>query len=107
MDDARFRAERLLTLSSGARRLADIIAAAEGPVRYEVLRHLLRVSEETMSEVLEEAVHVRLVRRDADPLMYLPWDEALRDELRSHMTPERIDKMRAHLAGAAERVFGE
>ena len=37
MNDERFRAEQLLTLSSGARRLADLIAAAEGPVRYEVL----------------------------------------------------------------------
>ena len=82
-------------------------AAAEGPVRYEVLRHLLRVSEETMSEILEEAVHVRLVRRTDDPLMYVSWDEALREELRSHIAPERAAKMRAHLAGAAERVFGD
>lgn len=107
MDDARFRAEQLLTLSSGARRLADLIAAAEGPVRYEVLRHLLRVSEETMSEILEEAVHVRLVRRTDDPFMYVPWDEALGEEIRSHIAPERAAKMRAHLAGAAERVFGD
>lgn len=105
MDDARFRAEQLLTLSSGARRLADIIAAAEGPVRYEVLRHMLRVSEETMTEVLEEAVHVRLVRRTDDPFMYVPFDAALGDELRSHMAPERIARMRSQLAGATERVF--
>ena len=46
MDTSRRRAEQLLTLSSAARRLADLIAVAGAPVRYEVLRHLVRVSEE-------------------------------------------------------------
>jgi enoyl-CoA hydratase len=61
MSDGDLPAERLIYLSSGARRLADLIAAAEAPARYEVLRHLLRVSEETMTEVLEEAVGAGLV----------------------------------------------
>ena len=62
----RLRAEQLLTLSSAARRLSDVVAAAETPLRFEVMRHLLRVSEETMIEVLEEVVTVGLVRRGDD-----------------------------------------
>ena len=105
MDDEGFRAQRLLTLSSGARRLADLVAAADAPVRFEVLRHLLRVSEETMIEVLEEVVDVRLVRRGDDPFTYIPWDDALRDDLRESMPQDRISRIRAQLAGAAERVW--
>ena len=41
MDESRLRAEQLLTLSSAARRLSDLVAAAEQPLRYEVVRHLL------------------------------------------------------------------
>ena len=107
MDESRFRAEQLLTLSSAARRLADLIAAAERPVRYEVLRHLLRVSEETMIEVLEEAVHVRLVRRGDDPFTYTPHDDTVGAEIREAMPPDRLDRMRRQLESAAERVFGE
>ena len=107
MDESRFRAEQLLTLSSAARRLADLIAAAERPVRYEVLRHLLRVSEETMIEVLEEAVHVRLVRRGEDPFTYMPYDDAVGAEIREGMLPERLERLRRRLESAAERVFGE
>ncbi len=107
MDESRFRAEQLLTLSSAARRLADLIAASEAPVRYEVLRHLLRVSEETMIEVLEEAVHVRLVRRGQDPFTYVPHDDMVGAEIREAMPPDRLDRMRRQLDSAAERVFGE
>ena len=107
MDESRFRAEQLLTLSSAARRLADLIAASEAPVRYEVLRHLLRVSEETMIEVLEEAVHVRLVRRGDDPFTYVPYGDTVGAEIREAMQPDRLDRMRRQLGSAAERVFGE
>lgn len=107
MDESRLRAEQLITLSSAARRLADLIAAAEGPARYEVLRHLLRVSEETMIEVLEEAVNVRLVRRGEDPFTYTPYNDALGAEIREGMPPDRLDRLRAQLRSAAERVFGE
>jgi hypothetical protein len=99
------RAEQLLTLSSAARRLADLVAAAERPLHYEVLRHLLRVSEETMVEVLDEAVHVRLVRRGDDPFTYVPLDDALGAEIRDGMAPERLDRLRRQIAAASERVF--
>jgi hypothetical protein len=105
VDDGRTRAEQLLTLSSAGRRLADLIAASEAPARYEVLRHLLRVSEETMTEVLEEAVHLRLVRRGSDPFTYVPYDEALGAEIVAGMPPERLQRLRQQLASAADRVF--
>jgi hypothetical protein len=105
MDASRFRAEQLLTLSSAARRLADLVAAAERPLHYEVLRHLLRVSEETMVEVLDEAVHVGLVRRGDDPFTYVPRDDALGAEIRGGMPPERLDRLRRQIHAATERVF--
>jgi hypothetical protein len=105
MDQSRFRAEQLLTLSSAARRLADLIAAAEQPIHYEVLRHLLRVSEETMVEVLDEAVHVNLVRRGNDPFTYVSFDERLGTEIREGMAPERLVRLRSQIRAAAERVF--
>jgi hypothetical protein len=105
VDDARFRAEQLLALSSAARRLADLIAAAKQPAHYEVLRHLLRVSEETMIEVLEETIHVRLVRRGDDPFTYVPHDDTVCAEIRDTMPPDRLARLRAQLASAAERVF--
>jgi hypothetical protein len=105
MDEGPVRAEQLLTLSSAARRLAELMSAAEQPAHYEVLRHLLRVSEETMIEVLDEAVHVRLVRRGADPFTYVPHDESVGAEIRESMPPDRLARLRAQLASAAERVF--
>jgi hypothetical protein len=105
MDESRPRAEELLTLSSGARRIADLVAASERPLRYEVLRHLLRVSEETMTEVLEEAVRARLVRRGEDPFTYVPANDATGDAIRESIGETRIARMRQQLASAAERVF--
>jgi hypothetical protein len=105
MDDSRRRAEELLTLSSAARRIADLVAASAAPARYEVLRHLLRVSEETMTEVLEEAVRARLVRRGDDPFTYVPQDEHTGDQIRDALGPERAERMRRQMASAAERVF--
>jgi hypothetical protein len=103
-DTSRARAEELLTLSSAARRIADLVAASNTPVRYEVLRHLLRVSEETMTEVLEEAVRARLVRRGADPFTYVPHDEHTGEAIRDALG-DRASRMRQQLASAAERVF--
>ncbi len=98
-------AEQLLYLSSAARRLADLIAAAEAPVRYEVLRHLLRVSEETMTEVLEEAVGARLVARAADPFSYVPFDERTGVAVRAGMDNERLARLRGQIETARQRVF--
>ena len=104
-DQSRARAEELLTLSSAARRIADLVAAAGQPVRYEVLRHLLRVSEETMTEVLEEAVRARLVRRGEDPFTYVPYDDGTGAAIREGIGEARAARMRQQLASAAERVF--
>jgi hypothetical protein len=101
----RARAEQLLTMSSAGRRLSDLVAAAESPLHYNVMRHLLRVSEETMTEVLQEAVDLGLVRRTEDPLFYVPADEATGNDLREALGPERIARMRAQIASATARVF--
>ena len=105
MEQQPLRAEQLLTLSSAGRRMADLVAAADAPVRYEVLRHLLRVSEETMTEVLEEIVALKLVRRADDPFTYVPADARLAAELRDALGPERIDRMRRQIDGARQRVM--
>ena len=104
-DPAAIRAEQLLTLSGAARRLADIIAASDHPVRYEVLRHLLRVSEETMTEVLEESVHVRLVKRGDDPFTYVPYSTEVAAGIAAHMDIERRDLIRRQIVSATARVF--
>ena len=99
------RAEELLMLSSAGRRLADLVAASATPLRYEVVRHLLRVSEETMTETLEEVVGLSLVKRGPDPFTYVSYDEQTRDEIVEHMQPERRDKLRAQIESASRRVF--
>lgn len=106
MDDDRARAEQLLTLSAGARRIADVVAAASpAPVAYEVLRHLLRMSEEAMTAALEEAVQARLVRRGDAPSRYVAWDDALAAEIAGGMTGERLARIRRNVASASQRVF--
>ena len=105
MDESRRRAEQLLTLSSAARRLADLIAAAGAPVQYEVLRHLVRVSEETMTEVLQEAVDAQLVRRASDPFTYVPYDDEVASEISRGIDPERVERMRRQLENARREVF--
>jgi hypothetical protein len=105
MDESRARAEQLLTLSSAARRVSDLVAASEAPLRYEVMRHLLRVSEETMTEVLEEAVFARLVRRGSDPFTYVAYDETVGHDLREALGEQRLERLRAQVSGATQRVF--
>jgi hypothetical protein len=104
MDASRLRAEQLLTLSGAARRISDLVAASEAPLRYEVLRHLLRVSEETMTEVLEEAVHARLVKRGPNPFTYVPFDVETGAAIREALADGRLQRMREQLAGATRRV---
>jgi hypothetical protein len=105
--DGPLRAEELLTLSGGARRLADLVAAAEAPLRFEVVRHVLRVSEETMIEVLEEAVAARLVARGPDASTYVPYDAETGAAIREGMDAERLARLRSQIDGASQRVFGE
>ena len=102
-----FRAESLLRLSSAARRISDLVAASEKPLRYEVIRHLLRVSEETMTEVLEEAVRAGLVKRGEDPFTYVPASDALGQELRDALGEDRLATFRKQIASASLRVFGD
>ena len=104
MDESRLRAEQLLTLSSAARRVSDLVAAADAPVRYEVLRHLLRTSEEDMIDALNEAIAVELVRRGDSPSTYMPYDDETGAAIRESMGEERAARLRAQLAGAAARV---
>lgn len=103
--DSRVRAEQLLLLSSAARRLSDIVAAAEAPVRYEVLRRLLRAGEETMIEVLDEAVAAGLVARGADPSTYVPAEPATGEAIRAAMGEDRLQRLREQIASAARRVL--
>lgn len=107
MDRARLRAEQLLALSGAARRVSDLVAAAETPLHYEVMRHLLRVSEETMTEVLEEAVGASLVKRGDEPFFYVPYDAPLGDEIREAMGVERLSRLRQHIRSATGRVLPE
>jgi len=105
MDESGIRAEQLLTLSSAGRRLSDLVSAAIAPLRYEVMRHLLRVSEETMTETLEEVVELHLVRRGPDPFTYVPFDEVTGDAIRTSIDPERLTRLRSQIASATLRVF--
>lgn len=105
-DEERIPAEQLLALSSGARRIADVVAAASpSSVRYEVLRHMLRMPEEAMVGALAEAVSAKLVRRSGGPSSYVSWDAALAAEIAGGMPLERLDRMRRQIASASERVF--
>lgn len=107
MDRARLRAEQLLALSGAARRVSDLVAAAEMPLHYEVMRHLLRVSEETMTEVLEEAVGASLVRRGDEAFSYVPFDDATGAAIRDAMGEDRRERLRQHIQSAARRVLPE
>lgn len=105
MDESRLRAEQLLTLSSAGRRLSDLVSAATAPLRYEVVRHLVRVSEEDMTSTLEEVVELHLVRRGADAFTYVPYDDATGDAIRESMEPARLARLRAQIESATLRVF--
>lgn len=105
MDEPRIRAEQLLTLSGAARRLTDFVVAADRPLRYEVIRHLLRMGEETMTEVLDEAVAARLIARGPDPHTYIPYDEATAEAVRWGIDDERLARLRGQIEGATRRVF--
>ena len=105
MADTDRRGEDLLMLSSAGRRLSDLVAVATAPLRYEVVRHLLRVSEETMTETLEEVVGLNLVKRGPDPFTYVSFDDATRAEIVEHMLPERLERLRRQIEGASKRVW--
>ena len=105
MDESRLRAEQLLTLSGGARRISDLVSASVDPLHYEVMRHLLRMSEEDMIEALGEAVDARLVKRGPNRFTYVPHDEATGEAIREALGEERLDRLRGQIAGASKRVL--
>lgn len=105
MDESHTRAEQLLTLSAVARRLADMVVAAEEPMRFEVLRHALRVPEGDAITALREATDVGLVRRGDDPHSYVPSDEATAAAIRDGWDVERLARLRAQIASAKARVY--
>ncbi len=105
MDESGTRAEQLLTLSAVARRLADMVAAAEAPLRFEVLRHALRVPEGDAIAALREATDAGLVRRGDDPHSYVPSDEATAAAIREGFDDERLARLRALIASATARVY--
>ena len=92
-------------LSSAARRIGEVVAVAEAPARYETLRHLLRVSEETMTEVLEEAVAAGLVKRADTPFTYEPGDPQIGVEIAAGIDGQRTERMRAQIARAARDIL--
>jgi hypothetical protein len=105
VDESHVRAEQLLTLTTVARRLADMVAAAEGPVRFEVLRHALRVPEGDAITALREATDAGLVRRGDDAHSYVPYDEATAAAIREGFDAGRLARLRALIAGATARVY--
>ena len=105
MDDSRTRAEQLLTLSTVARRLADMVAAAEEPLHFDVLRHALRAPEGDAIMALREATDAGLVRRGDDPHSYVPSDEATAAAIRDGWDGERLARIRSQIASAKARVY--
>ena len=83
----------------------DLIAASDEPLRYEILRHMLRVSEETMTEVLEEAVSASLVKRGPNPFTYVPFNEAIGKDIRAALGEDRLARLQQQISGASKRVL--
>lgn len=103
-DDAR---QRLARLSGSARRLLDYVAVLEGGARYEVLRHLARVSEEDIVEDLREAVDAGvLAATPGRPNSYDFQDDDVRSIVLAEAGAERLPKLRARAEAARRRVEG-
>ena len=99
--------ERLARLSGSARRLLDYVVVLEGGARYEVLRHLARVSEEDIIEDLREAVSADiLVAMPGRPNSYDFSDDALRALVLAEAGADRLLKLRARAQAARQRVEG-
>jgi hypothetical protein len=75
------------------------------PLRFEVMRHLLRISEESMIDTLQEVVGLELVKRGDDAFTYVPFDEATRAGIVEGMAPERVERLRSQIEGASKRVW--
>ncbi len=100
--------QRLAPLSGSARRLLDHVAALDGAARYEVLRHIARVSEEDMVEDLREVVEAgALAALPGRPNMYDFPDEAVRAFVVGEAGEERLTRLRARAQAARRRVEGD
>ena len=100
--------KRLASLSGGARRLLDHVAALDGSAGYAVLRHLARVSEEDIIEDLREVVEAgALAALPGRPNVYDFPDEALRAFVVAEAGVERLSRLRARAQAARRRVEGD
>lgn len=100
--------ERLVRLSGSARRLLDYVAVLEGGARYEVLRHIARVTEEDMIADLRETVEAGLLAPlPGRPNAYDFVDASARELVRAQIGVERLPKLRARAEAARRRVEGE
>jgi len=99
--------ERLRGLSGSARRLLDYAVVLEGGARYEVLRHIARVSEEDMIEDLREVVEAGLLSvMPGRPNSYDFVDEGVRALVLADVGETRLPKLRARALAARRRVEG-
>ena len=99
--------ERLSRLSGSARRLLDYAVVLEGGARYEVLRHIARVSEEDMIENLREVVEAGiLAAQEGRPNYYDFTNDEWREVVLADAGEQRLPKLRAKAEGARRRVEG-
>ncbi len=99
--------DRLVHLSASTRRLLDYVAVLPGGVRYAVLRHIARVSEEDMVIELREAVDAGVLAvLPGQPNVYDFADEALREIVFEGIGPARLPRLQARAFAARRRVEG-
>jgi len=99
-------AKLLSSLSGAARRIVEVLAAADGPLSYEVLRHILRATEEDMIEALAEGVRSGLVRSVQGPPPTYELAPDLARRVQDAIGGERVERLRRQVAGARKRVHG-
>ena len=105
IDDATEKA--LANLSGSARRLLDYLAVIDGPGRYAVLRHLVRVPEPDMVADLQETVAAGLVAAAAgDPNAYDFTDPAIRTHVLAEIGEARLPKLRTRAQVALDSISG-
>lgn len=100
--------QRLAGLSSSARRLLDYVAVMEGGVRYAVVRHIVRVTEEDLVEDLKEVVDAGILTAlPGEPNLYDFADESVRSAVLAEIGDARAPKLRQRAEAARRRVEGQ
>lgn len=95
--------QRLSGLSSSTRRMLDYVVVLEDGARYEVLRRMIRLTEQDMIDDLREAVDAGILRvLPGEPNTYAFVDDAIRDVVLAEAGEQRLPKLRAK----AERAQG-